>query len=125
MRMRQGCARSQTGVIVRRNGWQGGVSPRDTKVVSAAAWFVCLLCSGVASAQITLPGAGDIATVAGRGTFTGDNGAATSAQLSFPFGVALDSAGNLYIADNNNNRIREVTASSGIIVTLAGNGDCG
>jgi len=65
---------------------------------------------------------GVITTVAGNGTqgFSGDNGPAASAQLYYPNGVAVDSAGNLYIADTVNNRIRKV--SGGIITTLAGNG---
>jgi len=52
---------------------------------------------------------GVITTVAGDGTwgYSGDNGPATSAQLSGPWGVAVDSAGNLYIADTRNNRIRK------------------
>lgn len=64
---------------------------------------------------------GVIATVAGGGTSLGDNGPATSAQLYSPEGVAVDSAGNLYIADNSNNRVREV--SNGMISTVAGNGN--
>jgi hypothetical protein len=64
-----------------------------------------------------------ITTVAGNGTrgYSGDNGAATSAKLNLPFGVAVDAAGNLYIADTNNQRIRMVN-TSGIITTVAGNG---
>ena len=67
---------------------------------------------------------GVITTVAGIGPpgFSGDNGPATSAQLALPTGVAVDSAGNLYIADYNN-RIREV--SNGVITTIAGNGTAG
>ncbi len=67
---------------------------------------------------------GTIATVAGNGTngYSGDGGAATSAEMSGPTGVAVDSAGNLYIADRYNDRIRMV--SSGTITTVAGNGDC-
>ena len=63
-----------------------------------------------------------ITTVAGSGVpaFSGDGGLATSAQLRNPFGVALDSADNLYIADTSNHRIRMVAA--GIISTVAGNG---
>ena len=66
-------------------------------------------------------------TVAGNGTagFAGDGGLATSAELDLPYGVAVDSAGNLYIADTQNNRIRELTASTGIISTVAGNGTAG
>jgi uncharacterized protein (TIGR03437 family) len=65
---------------------------------------------------------GVITTVAGNGTpgFSGDNGTATSAELNGPMGVAADSAGNLYIADTLNNRIRKV--SNGVITTVAGNG---
>ena len=67
---------------------------------------------------------GIISTVAGNGGagFAGDGGAATSASLWSPFGVAVDGAGNLYIADYANSRIREVTAATGIISTVAGNG---
>ncbi|HSY35669.1 MAG TPA: hypothetical protein VK814_07970 [Acidobacteriaceae bacterium] len=67
---------------------------------------------------------GIITTVAGTGSggYSGDNGPAVSAQLNFPFGIAIDSANNLYIADRGNNVIRKVTASTGIITTIAGNG---
>jgi trimeric autotransporter adhesin len=51
-----------------------------------------------------------ITTYAGSGGFGGDGGAATSAVFSTPIGLAADSAGNLYIADSGNNRIRQVTA---------------
>ena len=70
--------------------------------------------------------AGVISTVAGTGTagFSGDGGAATSAQLSNPQDVALDAAGNLYIAEWNNNRIRKVN-SAGVISTVAGTGTAG
>src|ERR1035437_6767120 len=68
---------------------------------------------------------GVITTVAGNGTrgYSGDNGLATSAQLAYPAGVAVDSAGNLYIADTSNSRIREV--SNGVIATVAGDGTFG
>ena len=67
---------------------------------------------------------GVITTVAGNGTqgFSGDGGAATSASLSYPRGVALDAFGHLYFADGNNNRVRVVVASTGAITTVAGNG---
>lgn len=66
---------------------------------------------------------GIITTVAGNGTYaySGDNGQATNASLYFPWGVAIDKAGNLFIADWSNNRVRKV-ASTGIITTVAGNG---
>ena len=66
---------------------------------------------------------GTITTIAGTGTsgFGGDGGAATAALLSLPSGVAVDKSGNLYIADTNNHRIREV--SNGTITTIAGDGE--
>ena len=66
---------------------------------------------------------GIIGTVAGsgQGGFAGDNGPATSALLNDPRDVAVDSAGNIFIADTSNHRIRKVT-SSGIIGTVAGGG---
>ena len=68
---------------------------------------------------------GTITTVAGTGAegFAGDNGAATSAQLDTPTGIAVDKNGNLYIADSHNNRIRKV--SGGSITTVAGTGAAG
>jgi len=68
---------------------------------------------------------GIITTVAGTGTqgFSGDNGPATSAELSNPAGVAVDSTGTLYIADQSNRRIRAV--SKGVISTVAGTGNAG
>ncbi len=74
-----------------------------------------------------LAAAGDIQTVAGNGTagYSGDGGAATSAELDSPEGVFVDSSGNIFIADTNNSVIREVVASSGNIITVAGNGTAG
>jgi uncharacterized protein (TIGR03437 family) len=65
--------------------------------------------------------AGIISTVAGNGVqaFSGDGGLAVSASLAFPLGIAFDSAGDFYVADANNNRVRMVTPR-GIISTVAG-----
>ena len=87
---------------------------------------------------------GIITTIAGTGTgsYSGDNGPATSATLYYPLGVAVDSSGrthivflsgflnvsllgNVYIADSNNNRIRKVTISTEIITTIAGSSTSG
>ncbi len=68
---------------------------------------------------------GIITTIAGTGTsgsYSGDNGPGTSAALNLPCGVAIDTSGNVYIADSFNNRIRKVTVSTGIITTIAGSG---
>ncbi len=74
---------------------------------------------------------GIIRTVAGRETqdvsrisFSGDGGSATSAELSFPTGLAVNAAGNLFIADTENHRVREVGAD-GNITTIAGTGTAG
>ena len=68
--------------------------------------------------------AGVITTVAGNGVqgFSGDNGPATAAQLDSPAGLALDSSGDLFIADSHNHRIREVSSATGTIATIAGTG---
>ena len=70
---------------------------------------------------------GVISTVAGNGTpgFMGDGGVATSAELHLPTGIALDSGGNLYIADQGNEVIRKVAAATGVISTVAGNNTAG
>jgi mucin-19 len=69
---------------------------------------------------------GVITTIAGNGTngFSGDGGPGVAAQLSFPTRIALDGAGNVFISDTSNNRIRKLTPS-GVISTVAGNGSRG
>ena len=71
--------------------------------------------------------AGNVETIAGTGSagFSGDGAAATSAQVNFSIGIAADAAGNVYIADSNNNRIRKIDASTGNISTVAGTGSSG
>lgn len=68
-----------------------------------------------------------IDTIAGNGTcgFAGDDGPATSASINQIFSLALDAQGNLYLADNGNNRVRMINASHGLITTVAGNGTAG
>jgi uncharacterized protein (TIGR03437 family) len=69
--------------------------------------------------------AGAVTTHAGGGSLAyGDNGSATAARLNHPAGVAMDSSGNLYIADRDNNRIRRVSPG-GTISTVAGTGTIG
>ncbi|MGO8794943.1 MAG: hypothetical protein ACLQLC_08980 [Candidatus Sulfotelmatobacter sp.] len=80
------------------------------------------------TATITIAGVsvapGAIETVAGNGIpgYLGDTGLATLAELNGPFGVFVDSAENIFIADTSNDVIREVTASSGVINTVVGTG---
>src|ERR1035437_3626825 len=71
---------------------------------------------------------GTISTIAGNGTqgFNRDNVAATASELNSPGSVAFDGAGDLYIADSGNGRVREVNATTGVITTVAGGGSgCG
>ncbi len=80
----------------------------------------CFICFGIIShleAQI-------IRTVAGGGT-GGDGIAATASSLNNPTTLVVDAVGNLYIADWGNNKIRKVTATTGIITTIAGTGSAG
>jgi sugar lactone lactonase YvrE len=69
---------------------------------------------------------GIITTVAGTGQrgYSGDGGPATQAKLNGPLGVVFDAAGNMYIADENNSRVRKVD-KNGIITTVGGTGDFG
>ncbi len=70
---------------------------------------------------------GNVTLVAGngaRGGNTGDDGPAISADLTYPSGVAVDNAGNIFIADRTYCRIREVSAQTGVISTVAGTGTC-
>jgi len=68
---------------------------------------------------------GVITTIAGDGQagYGGDDGPAVRASLNEPYGIAVDRAGNIFIADRLNRRVRRVDAASGIITTLAGTGE--
>jgi len=66
---------------------------------------------------------GKVTTIAGTGTagYSGDKGPAVNAQLNLPYGLALDSAGNVYVADYGNQRVRRISPD-GVITTIAGTG---
>jgi sugar lactone lactonase YvrE len=70
---------------------------------------------------------GIVTTVAGTGSggFSGDGGPATSARLNYPKGAEIAPDGSLYIADNNNHRVRRVDLRTGVITTVAGTGTAG
>jgi len=70
---------------------------------------------------------GIMSLIAGNGNagYSGDSGLATNAQIYYPFAVTTDTSGNIFFADEGNNRIRKVNSKSGIITTIAGNGILG
>ena len=74
------------------------------------------------NSRVRVVSGGNITTFAGNGDYgdTGDGGSPTSATLSYPYGIAIDAAGNVYIADSSNEKIRVV--SNGVITTYAGTG---
>ncbi len=65
------------------------------------------------------------AGISGAAGFSGDGGAATNAKFNQPSGIAVDSLGNLFIADALNHRVRKVNANTGIVTTICGNGTAG
>ena len=87
---------------------------KKTNLLLALCFAGCM-----ANAQIIWTTAGD-----GTSGYSGDGSYAQSAELTTPYGVAVDGNGNLYVADENNQRIRKVTPT-GIITTFAGNGNVG
>lgn len=72
----------------------------------------------------TIDNLGTISTLAGNGLqgYSGDGGLATLAKFYFPFGVSIDATGNIYISDQNNNRIRMVLKNSSVVNTIVGSG---
>ncbi|MDE3165644.1 MAG: SMP-30/gluconolactonase/LRE family protein, partial [Acidobacteriota bacterium] len=118
---------AKTGIII---NYIGGTGPTNNSIVHQTG--ICFDSSGAlyiadtGNQRIARYANGQLTTFAGNGTrgFAGDGGLATKAQLSSPVGLATDAAGNLYIADSNNSRIRKVTPD-GYIYTIAGSSSIG
>jgi trimeric autotransporter adhesin len=122
---------ASTGII---STYASVTTPAACAVDSAGNLYVADASDGVI--QKITASTGIITTVAGDGTSLGpgfsspagsigDGGPATKAELNVPWGVAVDAAGNLFISDTFDQRVREVDASTGIISTIAGNGTPG
>lgn len=110
------------------------IAPRNVAVDSLGNLYIadgghasrsCPDCATGSAIRMVAASTGTISTVAGNGTsgYSGDGGAATSAEIGQAPQVAVDAAENIYIFDGA--RIREVSASTGIITTIAGNGTAG
>ena len=86
-----------------------------------------VMLNGIGKGPLAALDPGDINTVAGDGDwiFRGDGALATYSPIFLPTGVVVDAAGNVYLSDSNNNRIRRVDALTGIMTTVAGNGSLG
>lgn len=86
--------------------------------------LICFFLSSIIIVKCATTYFTTISTIAGTGTgtYTGDNGQATSATIKEPHGLAIDSSGNVYIGDGGNYRVRKYTASTGIITNFAGTG---
>jgi len=98
-------------------------APRGLAVDSAGNIFVS---TGASFAIRRINTANVISTIAGAGPgFSGDNGPAFAAMFQNPLGLAADSAGNVYVTDNGNNRIRRIAAANQIISTVAGSSGVG
>ncbi len=99
------------------------IGMRNAKGISMRPRFaVFILCAVAARAQ------GIITTIAGGGSggssFAGDGGQARAAVLNSPWGLAVDSSGNIFVSDTGNNRVRKI-ATNGVITTIAGTGAAG
>ena len=106
---------------------QGGITPVTVCLEIGARTYTYFADTGTHRIRRVDAATGVLSTVAGTGSagYDGDGGPATSAKLNVPTDVAMDTLGNLYIADKGNYRIRKIDGTTGIITTVAGNGTPG
>ena len=114
---------------------QGGAIGSATLVNGVATYATSSLAAGPntitasygGTAEFAPSTTGTIVTAVGDGNYgySGDNGPATAAELGGPWGLTFDSAGDLFIADANDNVVRELVKVTGDIITVAGNGAAG
>ncbi|KAA6461137.1 hypothetical protein DYQ86_12880 [Acidobacteria bacterium AB60] len=122
------CRQSNQSKLSKANPLQFARQISATRVLLAAAAFLAFFPAARVAAQVVLPYPGNISTLAGQGEkagYSGDGGLALKANLYYPWAAVVDASGNIYIADSNNHRIRKITASTGNISTVAGNGTAG
>jgi len=95
------------------------------RILSTAIFFICILqaCTKPSPGP-TPPNNATVTTIAGNGTAGFVDGTAANAEFNHPWGLAIDQQGNIYVADEGNNRIRQIT-TAGLVSTLAGNGTAG
>jgi large repetitive protein len=106
---------------------KGAIKRVDYVLYAIFLSLICIAGQSNSNAQVVIPAAGYINTIAGSGSIgsTGDGGLALLADFKYPTQAVVDSLGNIYIADYGNNRIQKVTASSGLMSTYAGTGTAG
>ncbi|MDH4227569.1 MAG: hypothetical protein OEV59_07460 [Deltaproteobacteria bacterium] len=100
---------------------------RAMSVVAVRLFPVILFAVVLGASSVALAVECNVSTFAGNGVtaYSGDGGSSASAQIANPEGLAVDSSGNVFIADTANNRVRKVDAVTGVISTVAGNGTSG
>jgi len=121
-----------TFTVTPASGWAFVSSTGVANVIAGQLGYEAIVAAGQATYNtfaFAVLGSGTIATAAGDGTpgYSGDGSlaGAINAQLNWPWGVAVGPSGNIYVADANNNRVRQVATSTDVITTVAGNGTGG